>query len=227
MKVTAVIAAGGKGTRMGADKNKVFLMLGEREIIAHTIEVFENNPRIDNIVIVAGGSDECRECENIIAKYGFKKVTHITTGGRTRRESVYNGLLLSDGEYVAIHDAARALVTDEIINTALDAAVKYGAAAPGVKCKDTLKTADANGFILSGVDRETTYHIQTPQVFRRDIIMHAHETVHGFEATDDCSLAEKTGTKIKITPGSYDNIKLTTPEDLITGENILKRRCGK
>ena len=117
--------AGGKGTRMGADKNKVFLMLGEREIIAHTIEVFENNPRIDNIVIVAGGSDECRECENIIAKYGFKKVTHITTGGRTRRESVYNGLLLSDGEYVAIHDAARALVTDEIINTALDAAVKY------------------------------------------------------------------------------------------------------
>ena len=223
MGVTAIIAAGGKGMRMGADKNKVFLELAGKEILVRTIDVFENNSLISDIVIVTGKED-IEECNKLIKKHGYNKINAVTAGGNTRRESVCRGLKYAKQEIIAVHDAARALVTDEIIRSVVTAAERYGAAAPGVLCNDTLKKADSDGFIEATVDRSTVYQIQTPQVFKRDIILEAHESAGDFEATDDCVLAEKMGVKIKITAGSYENIKLTTPEDMIIGENILKRR---
>lgn len=221
MSVTVVIAAGGKGTRMAALMNKIFLDFGSKTVIERTVEIFNNNPLITEIIVVTG-LDDIDKCKTIIGKY--EKVKAVVEGGAFRRESVYNGLKLATGDIVAVHDAARALVTDEIICEVIEAAREYGAAAPGVLCKDTLKKSDNDGFIEATIDRSSTYQIQTPQTFKTEILRRAHETVSDVEATDDCMLVEKTGVRIKITKGSYENIKLTTPEDMIIGENILKRR---
>lgn len=224
MKITAVIVAGGKGKRMGADKNKVFLKIMDKEVLFYTISAFENNGNIDNIIVVTGKND-IEECARLVRIYKFNKVNKITEGGATRQQSVMNGLLEADGDIALIHDGARALVTDDEINNSISDCIKYGAAAVGVKCKDTLKEV-SNGFIFGTVDRENTYLIQTPQTFYRERILDMHKRAleERFEATDDCMIAEHYGAKIKISGGSYDNIKLTTPEDMIIGENILKRR---
>ncbi len=224
MKITAVIVAGGKGTRMGADKNKVFLKLADKEVLFYTLSAFEKNSRIDEITVVTGKND-IDECKTLIAQNELKKVTRITEGGKTRQQSVYNGLCVSDGDIVLIHDGARALVTDSEINGSIDDCIKYGASSVGVKSKDTLKTAQ-NGFIAGTVDRENTYLIQTPQAFYLEKILDMHEkaAAEQFEATDDCMIAEHYGVKIKISEGSYENIKLTTPEDMLLGREILRKR---
>ena len=225
MRITAVIVAGGKGTRMGADKNKVFLKIMGKEVLFYTISAFEKNNRIDNIIVVTGKND-IDECTALAEKYQFNKIKCITEGGLTRQQSVMNGLMKADGDIVLIHDGARAIVTETEINNSIDDCIKYGAAAVGVKCKDTLKSADTDGFISGTVDRESTYLIQTPQTFYNDKILELHKRAEkeGFEATDDCMIAEHYGMKIKISEGSYDNIKLTTPEDMIVGERILRKR---
>lgn len=225
MRAEAVIVAGGKGKRMGAGKNKIFLEVSDREVIYYTISAFENNPNVCGIVLVTG-SDDIDECTHIVKKYNFTKVRCITQGGETRQESVMNGLLKTECDIVFIHDGARALVCDNEINTSLKDCITYGAAAVGVKCKDTLKSVGTDGFISGTVDRERTYLIQTPQVFYRDEIMKMHikAAEEGFIATDDCMIAEHYGMKIKISDGSYDNIKLTTPEDMILAERILTER---
>ncbi len=224
MKITAVIVAGGKGTRMGGDKNKVYLKICDKEVLAYTITAFENNPRIDDIIIVTGEVD-ISECNTMIKDNSFKKIKSVVVGGTTRQESVINGLSKADCDIVLIHDGARSLVTDNEINNSIDDCIKYGASAVGVKCKDTLKSSE-NGFISGTVDRENTYLIQTPQTFYlKDIFeMHQRAKQEGIAATDDCMIAEHYGVKIKISEGSYDNIKLTTPEDMIIGEEILKKR---
>lgn len=226
MKMSVIIAAGGKGTRMGAEKNKVFLKLGGKEIIAYTIEVFEKNPLVDDIVVVTG-ENEIKECGELVKKYGFKKVTHIAAGGETRRETVANGLKYVKSEFTAVHDAARAFVTDKVICDTASEAEKWGAAAPGVLCKDTIKISDKGGFVESTPERNRLYMIQTPQIIETELLKAAHAQPMGAEATDDCMLVENIGHKVKISEGSYENIKLTTPEDMLTGEMILKRRCNK
>lgn len=225
MKITAVIVAGGKGTRMGAERNKVFLTIGGREVIHFTLSAFEWNKNIDEIVVVTG-ADDIDACSETVRGSGFKKVVCITEGGETRRQSVYNGLKQSTGDIVLIHDGARALVTDKEINAALEDCIHFGAAAVGVKCKDTLKTADEKGYITGTPDRESTYLIQTPQAFyTADILaMHERAAKEDFNATDDCMIAEHYGKRVKISEGSYDNIKLTTPIDMIMAEEILRGR---
>lgn len=227
MKVTVIIAAGGKGTRIGAGKNKVFLKLIDKEVLYYTISAFENNRNIDDIIVVTSEVD-IGECESLISRYNFTKIVKVIKGGKTRQESVIKGLRECDGDIVLIHDGARAFVTDSEIDNTLSDCIKYGAAAVGVKCKDTLKIS-SGGFIKETVDRENTYLIQTPQAFQRKEILSLHEKAfaEGLEATDDCMIAEHYGVKIKISEGSYDNIKLTTPEDMIIGESILKERGGK
>ncbi len=224
--VTAIIAAGGKGTRMGAGINKVFLPLCGMEIIARTVSVFDSSPLIDEIVVVTGAGD-IPLFNEIAAKYSFGKISAVVCGGETRAESVRNGLTAAKGDIVLIHDGARALITSEEIAAVLDDCVKYGAAALGVKCTETLKSTDGSGFISATLDREHTYLIRTPQAFIRSQILDAHNTPDAASATDDCMLAERAGIKIKITPGSSENIKLTEPADLIIGEEILKRREAK
>lgn len=225
MSITAVIVAGGKGTRMGAGKNKVFLKTGGQPIICRTVSTFENNKNIDDIVLVAG-EDDIAECKTLTEEYGFKKIDCIVSGGKTRRDSVLNGLMKAGGDIAVIHDGARALVTDAEINDAIKMCLEYGASAAGVKCKDTLKSADGDGFIVGTVNREITYQIQTPQCFRTDEIRKLHQRAadEGFDATDDCMIAEHYGLRVKISEGSYENIKLTTPEDMIIAEEILRNR---
>lgn len=218
MKISAVIVAAGSGTRMKAGKNKVFLELLGKTILEHTVSVFENSAMISEIVVV---TNEIEEAKNKLSEY--KKIKAIVSGGSTRGESVQNGLKEASGEFVAIHDGARALISAEDIENVLNAAVEFGAAALGVKCKDTLKMADNNGFISGTLDREFLYNIQTPQVFRLSEITEMYEKCSEV-FTDDCALAEKYGIKVKIVDGSYDNIKITTPDDMDLAERILRKR---
>ena len=201
MKITAVIVAGGKGTRMGADKNKLLLKIGDKEILYYTLNAFERNKKIDDMILVAAKND-IKDCERIISG-AVTKVKRIVEGGETRRQSVMNGLMAADGDIVLIHDGARALVTDSEINASIEACIRYGAAAAGVKCKDTLKIG-RGGFI--------------------DGTFHKRAADEDCNAADDCMIAERYGVKVRISEGSYDNIKITTPEDMITAERILERR---
>lgn len=223
--VTAIIAAGGKGTRMGAGFNKVFMQLCGDEILLHTMRTFNESPLVDEIVVVTGKND-IERVKAIGKDNNINKLALVTEGGDTRRASVYNGICRANGDIVAIHDGARCLISHKEIEAVIADCEKYGAAALGVPCKDTLKSADGDGFIAGTVDRSKTYQIQTPQVFKSDIIRDAHKKAiaEGFEPTDDCSLLERYGGRIKITEGSYDNIKLTTPEDIAVAEKILARR---
>lgn len=218
MKISAVIVAAGSGTRMKAGKNKVFLELLGKTILEHTVSVFEKMAMIDEIVVV---TNEIEEAGRILADYS--KVAAIVPGGSVRGESVQNGLMKASGDFVAIHDGARALILEENIERVLVEAQKNGAAALGVKCKDTLKMADVNGFISKTLDRELLYNIQTPQVFKLEEIIRWYEDCDEV-FTDDCALAEKYGAKVKIVDGSYDNIKITTPDDMDLAERILKKR---
>jgi len=221
--VSAVIVAAGQGRRMGADINKVFLKLCDKLIIEHTVLAFSESD-VDEIIIVT--SQECMDDMKIIADTIRNMPVSVVCGGDTRQKSVYNGIEKSSGDIVCIHDGARCLIKPELINNSVEDCKKYGAAALGVICKDTMKLADDNGFIVSTVDREKLYSIQTPQVFKKNEILDCHlkAVQENKNVTDDCSLFEMYGKKVHITNGSYDNIKLTTPEDLIVGELILKRR---
>lgn len=219
MKVTAIIVAAGSGSRMKAGKNKVFLELAGKSVLENTVGVFESCSIIDEITVV---TSDVKECKKHLLDY--KKVTKIVPGGSTRQESVKCGLLASDGDVAVIHDGARALVREEEILAAVRAYEKFGAAAVGVKAKDTLKKADADGFVEKTLDREYVYNIQTPQVFMLDEIVDFHQRAEMNTFTDDCALAESFGKKIKIVDGSYDNIKITTPEDMEVAEKILEKR---
>lgn len=216
--VSAVIVAAGMGRRMGAGINKTFLLLGGKTILENTVSIFENCDKIGEIIVVTDDTEKCRELLK-----GFNKVTAVISGGATRQDSVKNGLKVCKGEFVAIHDGARALTRSEDVERVIEDAEKFGAAALGVKCKDTLKIADENGFIIKTADRNFIYQIQTPQVFKRTEIEKAHQENSG-EVTDDCAVMEGIGKKVKITEGSYENIKITTPEDLIIAEKILEKR---
>jgi len=223
-KITAIIVAAGSGTRMGGAVNKVFMPLLERSVIDYTVGAICDCDEISDIVLVTRDCDITEAMEHIKSN---KKRIKIVKGGKTRQQSVYMGLKeVKNADYVVIHDGARALITSDIIEKSIEDLLKFGASAVGVPCKDTLKTVDENGFIASTLDREKTFLIQTPQNFKFAEILKAHECAikDGFEATDDCMLYEKYIGKIKITKGSYDNIKLTTPDDLAVAEKILKNR---
>ena len=226
--ISAVILAGGKGTRMGAGFNKIFLRLGDKEIITRTISVFEKCPLIDEIIIVSAAND-IERMQELIAKNSFKKITAVTEGGALRQNSVYNGLLSVRGDIVLIHDGARCLITEEELEKVINDAKNFGAAALGVTVKDTLKSIDGNGNIISTVNRDRTVHIQTPQAFKTKEILELHKRLddENVVVTDDCAVFEHYGKTVHVTMGSYDNIKLTTPEDIYTGEKILQRRGEK
>lgn len=223
--VSAVIVAGGQGKRMDAGFNKLFLQLCGKEIIAHTLGVFEQCGEIDEVILVTGESDIPRMAE-IISREGYKKVTAVVKGGKERSDSVFNGLKAANGDIAVIHDGARCLVTvHELINVIKDAK-KYGAAALGVKVKDTLKSIDDTGKITATVDREKTIQIQTPQVFKLNEIRELHKRVaeENTTVTDDCSIFEAYGKDVYVTLGEYENIKITTPGDIAVGERILEQR---
>lgn len=223
--ICAIIVAGGKGSRMGAGFNKVFIRLGGKTVIERTVEVFNRCDAVDEIVLVTSEND-IGDMQKIIDSDIFPKVKNICKGGERRQDSVYNGLLKTDADIVLIHDGARCLITENEILRIIDDVKTYNAAAIGVAVKDTLKTIDDSGNIVSTVDREKTVQIQTPQAFYADEIIELHKRAQNenITVTDDSSLFEHYGKTVHFTSGSYDNIKLTTPEDIAIGEEILRRR---
>lgn len=226
MSNTAVILAAGLGKRMQAGHNKQFIEICGQSVLTHTLTIFAQIPEIAKIVLVvrAGEEDTCR---NMIPEIAENK-TVLAIGGKERQDSVHNGIraITWECEYILIHDGARPLVTEEVIRRTLLAAQNSGAAICAVPVKDTIKQADSDGNVLATIPRESLWAVQTPQVFRADLIRRAYENayVHNHYGTDDASLVEYLGEEIKIVTGDYENIKITTPEDIPTAEQILQKR---
>lgn len=222
---SVVIVSAGRGSRMKADINKQFLKLQNKEVIAHTIDKFYNNENIGEIIVVVR-EDEAEFFKiNIIEKYGYKNIK-IAFGGNERQDSVYNGLKMVDEncKIVLIHDGARPFVNNETIDSAIESAKENKCVIVGVPVKDTIKVIDENNNVCDTPDRSTLWSIQTPQVFDFSLIMKAHEKARedNYYGTDDSMLMEYFGQKVKVVEGSYNNIKITTPEDLKIGEEILR-----
>ena len=186
-----------------------------KPILAHTISVFESCDAVGEIILVVG-SHELETAGELVGRFGFKKVSDIVTGGAQRQDSVRNGLEKVTGDIVVIHDAARPMVTCEIIEASIREARRSGACIAAVPVIDTIKSASADKIVKDTIDRSNLYAVQTPQTFRTEVIRSAYERAYadGFYATDDAALVERFGGKVTIVPGSYDNIKITTPSDL-------------
>lgn len=225
---SAVIAAGGSGTRMGGNVPKQFVRIGGIPIIIRTLLKFETCSDIDEIIVVVRDCD-IETVKILLDEYKITKLTRIVKGGATRQASVLNGINAASGRFVFIHDAARPFVTPEQISEVVNETHRFGAAALGVPIKDTLKTVKKDGMISETVDRENKYSIQTPQGFEIEMIRAAHREAErkGVSVTDDCALAELSGASVKIVEGSSLNIKLTTPEDIILAEGILNSEKGE
>jgi len=209
---------------MGEDK--LFLPLGEVPVLVRALRALESCPEICEIVVVTR-PDLIVPVGQLCRDAALEKVTKVVVGGETRTESVLAGVreVSADVEIIAIHDAARPLVTAELVSRTIRAARTYGAAAPAVPVKDTVKVA-AGGVVESTPDRATLFAVQTPQVFEHGLIKAALDKAvqDGAALTDDCAAVERLGGRVKLTEGSYENLKLTTPEDLGTAEAILERR---
>lgn len=223
----AVIVAAGKGSRMRSSVSKQFLPLAGKPILAHTLERFERLPQVASVVLVTG-QDDLERCRRIVHDCGLGKVAAIVAGGAERQDSVRRGLAALPEElaYVLVHDAVRPFAAEPEIAACLDAACETGAAVLAVPVKDTIKTADAGRRVTGTPERRTLWAVQTPQAFRRSLLEAAHEAAErqAFTGTDDASLVERLGLPVQLVEGSYDNIKITTPEDLEWAESYLARR---
>lgn len=226
---TAIVLAAGSGRRMGTKIHKQFLELGGKPILYYSLKSFEDSPLIDEIILVAGSGEEdyCRE--QIVKKYGIGKVRKIVTGGEERYHSVWKGLQETEGGFVYIHDGARPFVDEKIISRAYDCVSREHACAAGMPSKDTVKIADENDYVSSTPDRNHVWLVQTPQVFQTDIVKRAYQMLMDMEntfVTDDAMVVEQMlGIPIRLFQGSYENIKITTPEDLDIAEVFLKRKA--
>lgn len=221
-----VIVAAGSGSRMKRDINKQFIKLDGKEIIAYTIEKFYKSEDIDDIVIVIKENEEKYFIENIINKYGFDNIK-LAYGGKERQDSVYNGIkkLNRNCEIVLIHDGARPFVNEYIIKNSIKEAKENNAVVVGVPVKDTIKVVDSDGNIVDTPNRSLLWSVQTPQSFKYEIITKAYEYAYSndYYGTDDAMLVEHIGYNVKMIQGSYDNIKITTEEDLHFGIQILNK----
>lgn len=220
-KVGAVIVAAGSGERLGR-LDKVSALLGGKPILAWVASTFHNSSLINQIVIVLS-EPNLERGRKLIKENGWFKVSHICPGGRRRRDSVAAGLDRLQGcQWVVIHDGTRPFVTDDLISRGLEAAKETGAAAAAVPVTDTIKIAGDDMFVRETPARKHLWAVQTPQVFRYDIITSAHHQIEA-EVTDDASLVEQLGYRVKLYMGAYDNIKITTPSDLALAEVLLKK----
>lgn len=223
--ISAIILAGGKGKRMGVPVSKQFIEIKGKPIIYYTIKKFSENKKIDNIVVVLSKDEVGYFKENILEKYNLK-VDNIVIGGTERQDSVYNGLKSledTNTDIVLIHDGARPFISDRIIDDGIKFAQVYGACAPGVMPKDTIKIKNESNFSVSTPERGSLVAIQTPQVFKFNEILECHEKIkiNNIVVTDDTMVAEKFGYSVYLYDGEYTNIKVTTPEDLILGEKLI------
>ena len=233
-KTAAVVLAAGQGKRMQSAVAKQFLLLDGEPVVCHALRAFENSET--ECVILVTGADEIEYCrKEIVEKYGFKKVIGVVAGGKERYHSVHEGLcalesVLDEDGIVLIHDGARPLVTPDMIHRTIEAAKEYEACVAAVPVKDTIKVADAEQFAIMTPDRSTLWQMQTPQTFRYGLVYGAYRTLLSDESyqngiTDDAMVVETmTSGRVKLVEGNYENIKVTTPEDMIVAESFLRRR---
>lgn len=230
---TAVVLAGGRGTRMGAKVQKQYILLQGKPLLYYPLRVFEDS-FIEDIILVTGAGQEeyCRQ--EIVEKYGFKKVRRIVAGGSERYHSVHNGIqACGPCDYFFIHDGARPFMDADILRRGYEAVQKYDACVVAMPVKDTIKIADAHGFAKETPNRSSVWMMQTPQIFSYALIKKAYEQLiekeadlidKGVQITDDAMVVETfSAQKIKLTEGSYANIKVTTPDDLAAAEIFLKK----
>lgn len=226
MKYTAIVLSGGKGSRMNSDIHKQYLLLNGRPVIAYALEAFEKSP-VDEIVLVTGAGEEeyCRK--KIVEEYDLKKVVKIVAGGKERYHSVYEGLkAVKDSDYVLIHDGARPFVTDKIIRRAMEEVQKSKACVAGMPVKDTIKITNTQGYVKDTPERKNVWMVQTPQAFSYPLIREAYDKLLAQElitVTDDAMAVEQmSNIPVKMIEGSYTNIKITTPEDMLIAEALLQ-----
>jgi len=228
----AVIVAAGKGTRVGGPVNKVYLSLGGRPLLVRTLDVFEHCRAVDEVCLVVAEEDRGRCEEEVLGGGEFAKVTRVVSGGKTRQESVYNGVtalagnLRAGDDLIIIHDGARPLLSPALLRKLVDAGRKFGAAVPVIPAKDTVKWLGVDGFVKGTPDRERLALVQTPQVFRADLLLDVLGWARrrGISATDEAALFEQRLIEVRAIPGDEDNLKVTTPHDLLVAEAILARR---
>jgi len=222
---SAVIVAAGSSQRMGSDK--IMMKLGAMPVLARTVLAFENNEYVDEIIIVTK-TEKLEEIADLCFKNGLHKVKKVVSGGATRMESALAGVSACrhGAELIAIHDGARPLVSQELITRTIEAARAYRAAVPAVASTDTLKAVDERGFITGTLDRTMTRRVQTPQVFEADLIKGALTKAVELKLTltDDCSAMDMMGVKTITVEGELTNIKITTPEDMVTAKAIVEDR---
>jgi len=226
MSIIVLIPAAGSGTRMGASINKQYLQLAERPILAHTLELFNNHPLVDHIFVISP-SQEIDFCwTEVVKRFNFGKVRDVLAGGAERQDSVRNGLERcggQSGDLVVIHDGVRPFFPPWLLETVLTTARREGACLVAVPAKDTIKEV-RDGRVTGTPERQLLWQAQTPQAFRYELIFDAHQRAlqQGFRGTDDTSLVERQGGTVAVVKGSYRNIKITTPEDLLLAEAFYR-----
>ncbi len=228
----AVIPAAGMGKRMGASINKQYLLLNGKPIVAHTLQFFQDSPAISGIILVIP-EDEIPYCrEKVVERFSLSKVMDIVPGGAERQHSVMNGLsalkrYAGDEDLVVVHDGVRPFLDEKMLQESIAIASEGIGALTAVQAKDTIKVVEG-GFVIETPDRSALWHAQTPQSFRYGLILRMHEMaeLEDFLGTDDCSLLERYGEQVRVIKGSYRNIKITTPEDLLLAEAFIKNPGG-
>ncbi len=231
VKTSAVVLAAGQGKRMNSKVHKQYMLIQDKPVLYYALHAFEHS-FVDEIILVTG-KEEVEYCqETIVNRYGFQKVRAVVPGGRERYHSVYEGLKKVQGSYVFIHDGARPFLKADILERTYQCVQKEGACVAAVPVKDTVKIADERGYVSATPNRKLLWNIQTPQVFRTDLIVRAYETLmdreevvlkQGIPITDDAMVVETfTRQPVKLIEGSYENIKITTPEDLKIAEIFLQ-----
>ncbi len=226
MYLSAIIVASGSGNRMKSTIKKQFMRLREKEVLAYTVDVFEKMKEIQEIIVVVGIKDTKLVHNMLCEQYNCKKVSYVVAGGRERQHSVENGLtyVSKDCTHVLIHDGVRPFVRPDAIMRGIEGMLTYDACTLAVPVKDTIKRCNlVTNKIEETFDREALFQIQTPQFFEKNLIIEAHKHANKYEriGTDDTTLVEWLGKKVYIVQGDYNNIKITTPEDLQMGEAIL------
>lgn len=225
--VGVIVVAAGRGTRMGTKESKQYLMLDNKPIIMHTLEVFHQHHLIAQIVLVTGASD-IKRCQAWVNQYGLQSKVQVVEGGNERQHSVYQGLRAISTPWVLVHDGVRPFVAEQYITACYEASKETGAAVLAVPVKDTIKQVDDQGNVIATPKRESLWAIQTPQAFQYDKLLEAHERarLEGFIGTDDAMLIERLGMTVKVVEGDYRNVKITTPDDLMYAEFVTRNSEG-
>ncbi len=236
-RCTAIILAAGSGKRMQSATPKQYLLLEDKPVLWYSLHAVEMSAIIDDCILVTSAEDIDYVKTEIIEKYNLEKVRAVVAGGSERYESVHNGLQaiatqIPDTTYVFIHDGARPFLTERILKDTYEAVVAYKACVAGMPVKDTIKISDESGFIAQSPNRNLVWAVQTPQVFERALVTKAYEELmaqaeelqeKGVNITDDTSVVEMfTGVSAKLVEASYENIKITTPEDLVVAASFLR-----